>query len=423
MSDERAHEHTSVSDDASPLIDIPHPATYTPKHGPVRESPGKDEKGECRTHAWQTSAALPEVNGKLPHFHHPQPKMLSSTVFGDTLISREPSKSDVLWQLKKFPTLFGPILDDHVSFCIDTSGSMYNCLEAIKEHLIEALFQKAHEERDCTFNLIEFGTEVTQWSDKMVQCTPQTVAVAAEWISRLEVKTGSNMLDALLTAFNDGECEAIVLVTDGNPDQHPAEILDTIAYASQNRPVHCYYVQDNAEDQVSLEFLQDLAMETYGSLHVITVTQHGSIERVTPLYRAELSAERAVRSTHGNIYPSNFKECSVSTTLRNPPLVIEPPRLAVEPIHPCYPHGYNDYAYLQPYRYRLFSPYVGWSRFRHIRGWEKYTQDLQDMASVPPLAPGPGSFLVDTQVLARRNEDGYYYMGKVKSQVCSYFMP
>ena len=43
-------------------------------------------------------------------------------------------------------------------------------------------------------------------------------------------------------------------------------------------------------------------METYGSFHIITIAQEGSVERVTPVYRAEKSAEKIIRTNNGNIY-------------------------------------------------------------------------------------------------------------------------
>ena len=48
----------------------------------------------------------------------------------------------------------------------------------------------------------------------------------------------------------------------------------------------------------------------------------GAVESITPVYRADSSAERIVRTTSGNIYPSAYKECTVSTTLGAPSRVM-----------------------------------------------------------------------------------------------------
>ena len=57
-------------------------------------------------------------------------------------------------------------------------------------------------------------------------------------------------------------------------------------------------------------------------------------------------------------------------------------------------------------------------RYRPARGWMKTAEKYIEAASMKPdFAPGAGSLLIDKKVLARRYEDGQYYLGKVKSQV------
>ena len=130
--------------------------------------------------------------------------------------------------INNLPTIFGEVFERDVTFCVDTSGSMFNCLDVVKEQLIETLMKHAQREGDTTFNIIEFNSEVTQWADKMVSCTPETVQVAADWIRKLGAKTGTNTLDALLTALQDSACRAVYLVTDGLPDTFAEDILDTV---------------------------------------------------------------------------------------------------------------------------------------------------------------------------------------------------
>ena len=65
------------------------------------------------------------------------------------------------------------------------------------------------------------------------------------------IKTGTNTLDAILTAYGDPACDAVVLVTDGLPDQRPEEILDHVSYASHGRPVHAIYLAHSETDTVS----------------------------------------------------------------------------------------------------------------------------------------------------------------------------
>ena len=322
----------------------------------------------------------------------------------------------------------GPPREHHVSFCVDTSGSMYGCLEIVKDNLIEVLHQHADPDGHRTFNLIEFSTDVTQWADRMVKCTPETVQVAGQWIAALKPKTGTNTVDAVVAAFSDPDCQAVFLVTDSVPDQHPERAINEILIAAGNRPLHCFYVQGGSPDQGALDFLREVAMETYGSLHVITIAHHGAIERITPIYRADMAAERIVRSTEGNVFSANHKMCSVTTTLGHsdprvmtPTLVLPPGLLPTQGAYlqpyspPLPPYPYCLYPW--PYRYYCYyeSPAYGWSRYRPAKAWINHAKSFVD--NVIAVTPSAGAMLIGTKVLARRHSDGLFYLGSVKSQV------
>lgn len=167
--------------------------------------------------------------------------------------------------------------------------------------------------------MVEFSTTVTQWSDELVQCLPETVTVACDWIDSLEAKTGTNTESALLAAYNDDDCEAVYLVTDGLPDSTPSDILDRVAYVCNGRPTHCIYLTGASVDKAATNFLQDLATDTYGSFMIATVTNHGSIERITPVYKASHAGTGVIRTTNRQIYAGNQKQCSVASTLEYPP--------------------------------------------------------------------------------------------------------
>ena len=312
-------------------------------------------------------------------------------------------------QVRNIPTIFGDVVENNVSFAIDTSGSMYMVLESVKEHLIETLLKHAQRE-NTMFNVIEFNSEVTQWADKMVKCTPQTLAVAVSWIKKLTAKTGTNTEEALITCFTDPDCEAVYVVTDGLPDQYAGDILDSVIHASQNRAVHCIYLTGDSVDEAATEFLEELAMETYGSFHIVTVTKRGSIERISPIYQADHAQEKMIRTTNGNIYP-RVKTCSISSTLNADPAdsVLISPQMYMDQ-DDVLPAAYHGFPY---------SSY-SWTRYRPARAWLKANEKLH---KTPPFnddrtaSPSAGALLIDKKVLVRRKEDGYYYMGTVKSQV------
>ncbi|XP_064627761.1 uncharacterized protein LOC135487663 [Lineus longissimus] len=324
------------------------------------------------------------------------------------------------------PTIFGNIKAKHVTFVIDTSGSMYNKLSVVKDHLTETILKHAQCGDGRTFNLIEYSNDVTQWADKMVKCTKETVKVAAGWIRNLAAKTGSNMLDALLTAFEDPQCQAVYLVTDGLPDQHRDDILDNIVPISRGRPVHCIFIPGRGSDAPAVEdLLRSLAMETYGSLEIMNLENHGLMDRVTPVYQHQFPLNGVLRNVSGAAFPA-VKGCSVTGTLARDPLndvalahwpvaptvVIDPvTRLPLSRTAPVVvaPNAYPHYYYYPSY---------WWSRYRTARDWVK----LKDKLNTPPdptISPSAGAMLVGHEVLARRDSDGLYYPGKVQSQITS----
>lgn len=323
--------------------------------------------------------------------------------------------------LKGMPTMFGEVIQKNVVFCIDTSGSMYCGLDVVKEHLIETLMKHSRRKQPTMFNIIEFNSDVTQWADKMVRCTPETVTVATKWINELSAKTGTNTQDALLTAFMDPSCQGVYLVTDGLPDKNPGDIVDHVIYASKQRPIHCIYLSTASSiDSAAIEFLEDLAVETYGSLHVVTLTTHGFVERITPVYRSDYAGEKVIRTINGTLH-TDPKACSVTTTLQVDPdeSLFLTPRISLMGHAPEYypPWCPQNHWLANPYRY--YYPYW-WSRYRPAKNWLKTQKELVDWMESPDLSPAAGSLLIGKDVLARRIDDGYFYKGVVKSQVYIY---
>ncbi|XP_005093331.2 uncharacterized protein LOC101861562 [Aplysia californica] len=347
----------------------------------------------------------------LGNFPLPQ-EPLSSVVFSpspDFIPRRAPPETVVETQL---PTIFGRVPERCVTFCIDTSGSMFNCLHVVKDQLMETLSSLAARDDQPMFNLIEFNSQVTQWADKMVQCTPETVAVAEKWISNLAAKTGTNTQDALLTALADPGCQAVYLVSDGLPDQYADDVLDRVVGVCGRRCIHCIYLTGETADEVATEFMEDLAVETFGSFHIVTLTTHGCVERITPVYRSDHSHEKLVHTVNNTLRP-NIKTCSVSTTLQvDPDKILGGPSRAAALAYAHNPFVIPPALYSTlPHRY--YYPYY-WSRYRPAKAWLAAQDKLGD--PVLDLSPAAGSLLVGKKVVARRIEDGYFYRATVQSQ-------
>lgn len=319
------------------------------------------------------------------------------------------------------PTIFGEVFERDVTFCVDTSGSMFNCLHVVKEQLVETLMKHAQRDGETSFNIIEFNSEVTQWADKMVSCTPETVQVASEWIRKLQPKTGTNTMDALLSALQDNACRAVYLVTDGLPDTFAEEILDTVIDAAQGRAIHCIYLTGDKAEPAAVEFLEDLAVESFGSFHIASLTTHGCVERITPIYRAEHGRERVIRTVNNTLRP-NFRTCSMSTTLQIDPdeilgMVPRSMSLGSYGPPPCNSPWWSwRYWGLGMFPYRYNFPNT-WSRYRPAKSWLRSQDKLVDIPDATALSPSAGALLIGKKVLGRRIADGYFYMGTVQSQI------
>ena len=322
---------------------------------------------------------------------------------------------------------FGEIKERRVTFCIDTSGSMYNCLDTVKEHLIRALKQRAIDANEGDqFNVIEFSTSVVKWAEQLVEWNEQTVEVAANWIRSLMPKTGTNTRDAVVAALQDSNCDSIYLVTDSIPDQRVNDVIDVAVNIAGNRPIHCFYIHTGVPDQLAISFLTELAMETYGSFHIAIVSQYGLLERVTKIYNAETSPDRIVRSTSGGIFSTAHKLCSVGTTVDGP-IPVSLPISGAAPILQdaslmIPPGPYHLYPWPYRYYYALIEPRGReWTRFRPAKAWLMQAQDFVNSVTSVPV-PGAGSMLVGSRVLVRRHVDGLFYNGTVKSQVMLYIV-
>lgn len=311
--------------------------------------------------------------------------------------------------------MFGQVTERYVIFCIDTSGSMFRALDVVKEHLMETLSSLAAQDNAPMFNLIEFNSQVTQWSDKLVQCTPETIAVAREWVNTLAAKTGTNTQDALLTALADPDCQAVYLVTGSIPDQYTEEVLDKILGICGKCQLHCIYIAGEIADEAVVEFLEDLAVETFGSLRIATLNSQGSVERVKLVYCSDHAREKLVWTLNNTLRP-NVKTCSVSTTLQLDPDEI----LCLLPQSRALPYDPNFFTQssvvLNTWPYRYYYPYY-WSRYHPAKAWQK-TQDRL-VSSLSALSPVAGSLLLGKKVIARRLEDGYFYRATIQSQVSS----
>lgn len=202
-------------------------------------------------------------------------------------------------------------------------------------------------------------------------------------------------------------------MTDSLPEQHRTDILDEVVSLSNGRPVHCICITDSVPETALTDFLEDLAVETFGSLQIIQVSAHGYVERVTPVYAANHGQDKMLITPSGGRYTPQ-KSCSLTSTLQVDPDYWKSYRYLGHPyFHPSF-HNYPIWPYYPfcwPNRYLYGSK--AWSRFYPARSFLKDQQN--EIEAI--LTPGAGSLLIGKKVLARRHEDGFFYLGSVQSQV------
>ena len=115
--------------------------------------------------------------------------------------------------LKAFVGLRGVM--QGVVFVFDTSGSMQNehfpeYLDLLKRWVLNLSFER--------FNVIEFNSNVTVWSESGLRPgTPENRQAALAFIDSFKPQKLTNTLEALKRAFAMQDVDTIILFTDGSP--------------------------------------------------------------------------------------------------------------------------------------------------------------------------------------------------------------
>ncbi|XP_071942818.1 uncharacterized protein [Antedon mediterranea] len=344
-------------------------------------------------------------------------------------------------------TIFGELEEKNVTFLINTAESMFTYLNIVKEELIEVLLARAYKQKDTSFNIMEYSTEVTPWADKLVRCTPQTVTLAADWVRKLTCKKCSNLKDALIATYSDSSCDSVYIITDRLPDQRTADILRQVQLSSDGRSIHGILFTSCEADPAALKFFKQLSIQTDGSFHVISVSRNGRVDGIRPVVTVEDIHAHTIES-----FESEPLEKTVPTSIIHPPvrtvqaysnddvvpntsivtMIDNPPELTTTtymsdvtetetrkycsvstsldqtPVEVVYVREPTTIVHT---RDRYVVPNVVWEPCPpHIV--HPVVQDLDGN-----LCTTAGTLVTGMRVLARRDNDGYYYMGVVKQQV------
>ena len=117
---------------------------------------------------------------------------------------------------------------------IDTSGSMYKCIDTIKEVVLKLLNVLIYEVQNARFNIISCSKMKNSFSDSMVPCTRTNLKSAREWTRSLQCETSTNILSALVRAFDNDRSDIVIMFTDGLPNERSSVVLKCTAELSQD---------------------------------------------------------------------------------------------------------------------------------------------------------------------------------------------
>ncbi|XP_055029889.2 uncharacterized protein C11orf16 homolog isoform X1 [Misgurnus anguillicaudatus] len=172
----------------------------------------------------------------------------------------------------------------NVTFVLDTCEETNAFMGPVKNLIIQTLVTKASL-RDSLFNIISFSYKATPWSSHMLPCTPDIVYQALSWIHTLQTSPGRDLQTALALAFSDPACQSVHLVTSGLPD-NPTQCLASLS-SPVTRPVLTFYISDSPMNSDISDFLQCLTSTTRGSSYNISLNSEGGVDQVSVLHSTD----------------------------------------------------------------------------------------------------------------------------------------
>ncbi|XP_078259101.1 von Willebrand factor A domain-containing protein 3B-like [Rhinoraja longicauda] len=168
----------------------------------------------------------------------------------------------IVWLQQGSRELFGTIIEDQIYVLVDTSQSMKDKLELVQKKIFQLMQEQLRHK--SKFNFVKFDSRVVPWQEKLAEVNEQNLANAWSWIKGLQVGSSTNTLGAIRLAFADAGTQAIYLLSDGRPDQHPQSIFAQVLLA---HPVPIHSIAFNCDDVEANKFLYDLSEKTGGRFH------------------------------------------------------------------------------------------------------------------------------------------------------------
>lgn len=168
---------------------------------------------------------------------------LSEDPFGLNLLSfRKPGEDGFFLLLLSPQETLKPsqVLEKDIVFVLDTSGSMVG--KKIEQARGALLFCLNSLNRGDRFNIVTFATETRALQERLIPVTDQNLEMAREFVKEIAARGGTNINEALTTAYSSTLQEDrplyVVFLTDGLPtvgETRPESILENVKKSSGGR--------------------------------------------------------------------------------------------------------------------------------------------------------------------------------------------
>jgi len=177
---------------------------------------------------------------------------------------------------------YGDITVKKVHFVVDTSGSMsgtftidgssINRLQYAQQQLNAVIEQQLPQMSGRLFNLFQYSASVNPWQPGLQPATSDKLSAAVKYVQGWVANGGTSTYAALKAAYADPDVEAVYLLSDGMPNDQPADTILQAAVAwSKGKTIPCHTValveggsESSSDKQSAMAFMQALADGTGG---------------------------------------------------------------------------------------------------------------------------------------------------------------
>ena len=149
--------------------------------------------GKCVSHRYCSSFPSININGTVRHLQLRPSEIRDYQEQCENVIKRYVKR--LQWLLSGSRRLFGTFVHDKVVILLDTSGSMSDYMNEVKQELVSLVWEQLSKYR-IRFNFIRFSDRCEKWRDSLVEPTDENCLKATTWIAGLVAHGNSCTLDA-----------------------------------------------------------------------------------------------------------------------------------------------------------------------------------------------------------------------------------